>query len=168
MTVRLRAAVRRLMTIAAIVSCAVAAGPTAAQSIATHMKIEGLPGDGTLQGHANEIVLLAYSQTFGTRNCSRVVAHKLIDRSSPGLISRAAANTQIPQVIITLTRRPENQDFFRAVLDIVAIERVELGEQTDQLIERVVLAPRSIRIEYQPQLPDGSLGALISTAFSCA
>jgi len=144
------------------------AAPAWAQAFVTHMKIDGLPGDSVMRGHENEIVLSAYSQTFGTRNCSRVVASKLIDRASPGLISRAAANTVIPQVIITLTKAGERPfDFFRATLDQVTIERVELGEQSDQLVERSVLAPRSIRIEYRLQNADGTLGTSIVAAFAC-
>lgn len=151
-------------------SIVLACGPAAAQSITTHMKIDGLPGDSTMRGHENEIVLSGYTQSFGTRNCSRVVANKFIDRASPGLISRAASNTVIPQVVITLTKAVagQNLDFFRATLDQVTIERVELAEQSDQLFERNVLAPRSIRIEYRVQNADGTLGAPIVSTIACA
>jgi hypothetical protein len=49
----------------------------------------------------------------------------------------------------------------------VTIERVEIAEQGDELVERVVLAPRSIRLEYRPQAADGSPGTPVSTAIAC-
>lgn len=161
----------RASAVAALaLSMACAALPARAQPVDTFLRIDGLPGESTSASHPNEIVLTGWSQTFGTRNCSRAVAVKRVDRASPGLIARAAANTLIPQVIVSMTRaggggRP--QDFFRATLDLVSIERVEIAEQADELVERVVLAPRSIRLEYRPQGPDGSLGPTVSTAIAC-
>lgn len=152
----------------AVLWIAGAIAPAAAQSIVTHMRIDGLPGESTMASHPNEIVLTSYSQTFGTRNCSRVVATKSLDRASPGLIARAAGNVVIPQVVISMTKLGEKPfDFFRATLDQVTIERVELGEQGDSLFERNVLAPRSIRIEYRGQNADGSLGTPIVTTIAC-
>lgn len=154
---------KRLITLLVLL-----AGAAHAQTIATNMKIDGLLGDSALRGHENEIVLTGYSQTIGTKICSRVVVTKLIDRSSPGLVSRTAGNVTTPQVIITLTKLGERPlDFFRVTLDQVTFERLELGEQTDQLMERVVMAPRLIRIEYRPQLSDGTLGAAIISSIAC-
>ena len=153
-----------------VLALAAIALPVHAQPVDTFMRIDGLPGESTSASHPNEIVLTGWSQTFGTRNCSRAVAVKRVDRASPGLIARAAANTLIPQVIVSMARsgggRP--QDFFRATLDLVTIERVEIAEQADELVERVVLAPRSIRLEYRPQAADGSLGTPVSTAIACS
>jgi type VI secretion system secreted protein Hcp len=145
-------------------------GPGHAQPVDTFMKIDGLPGESVNAAHPGEIELTGWSQTFGTRQCSRAVAVKRVDRASPGLIARAAANTLIPQVIVSMARSGggrATQDFFRATLDLVTIERVEIAEQADELVERVVLAPRSIRLEYRPQAADGSLGAPVSTAIAC-
>jgi type VI protein secretion system component Hcp len=124
-----------------------------AQAVDAFMRIDSIPGDSTVRGHEREIVLTGYSQTFGTRACSRVVANKQIDVASPGLIAVAAGNLTLPTVIITLAR-PTGEglvDFYRATLSTVPIERIEVAEQSDQLIERVVLAPRTIKIEYFPQ-----------------
>lgn len=156
---------KRLITLLVLL-----AGAAHAQTIATNMKIDGLLGDSVLLGHENEIVLTGYSQTIGTKICSRVVVTKLIDRSSPGLVSRTAGNVTTPQVIITLSKLgvgPGPLDFFRVTLDQVTFERLELGEQTDQLMERVVMAPRLIRIEYRTQLSNGSLGPPITSSIAC-
>lgn len=159
-------------TALATLALAAAGLPAQAQAVDTFMRIDGLPGESMAASHPNEIVLNGWSQTFGTRNCSRAVAVKRVDRASTGLIARAAANTLIPQVIVSMTRSAPGggraQDFFRATLDLVTIERVEIAEQGDELVERVVLAPRSIRLEYRPLAADGGLGAVVSTAIACS
>jgi type VI secretion system secreted protein Hcp len=168
----LRALFSRRLLPAAITALALAGAslPSRAQPVDTFMKIDGLPGESTNAAHPGEIDLTGWSQTFGTRNCSRAVAVKRVDRASPGLIARAAANTLIPQVVVSMARASagRSQDFFRATLDLVTIERVEIAEQGDELVERVVLAPRSIRLEYRPQMPDGSFGTPVATAIACA
>jgi type VI secretion system secreted protein Hcp len=168
----LRALFTRRVLPALVTALALAAAtlPSRAQPVDTFMKIDGLPGESTNAAHPGEIDLTGWSQTFGTRHCSRAVAVKRVDRASPGLIARAAANTLIPQVVVSMARSGggrATQDFFRATLDLVTIERVEIAEQGDELVERVVLAPRSIRLEYRPQMPDGSFGAPVATAIAC-
>jgi type VI protein secretion system component Hcp len=92
-----------------------------------------------------------YSQSFGTANCSRAVANKRIDRASPLLISRAAANQLIPSVIVTMRKAGERQsDFFIATLGQVLVDRIEVADQDGQLVKRVVLAPQAITIQYFP------------------
>jgi type VI secretion system secreted protein Hcp len=168
----LRTVLARRVLPAVVTGLALAAAtlPASAQPVDTFMKIDGLPGESTHRDHPGEIDLTGWSQTFGTRQCSRAVAVKRVDRASPGLIARAAANTLIPQVIVSMARAGgpgRSQDFFRATLDLVTIERVEIAEQGDVLVERVVLAPRSIRLEYRPPQADGSLGAPVATAIAC-
>jgi type VI secretion system secreted protein Hcp len=140
-----------------------------AQTLDTFMHIDGVPGDSTAIGHENDIVLRSYSQSFGTKNCSRVVAQKFIDRSSPALIARAAGNILIPSVIISIRKAGESPiDFFKAILQTVLIERVDVGDDTGTLSEQVVLKPRTIRIEFRPQNADGSFGAAIVTNIDCS
>jgi type VI secretion system secreted protein Hcp len=160
---------RVLPALVTALALAAATLPSRAQPVDTFMKIDGLPGESTNAAHPGEIDLTGWSQTFGTRHCSRAVAVKRVDRASPGLIARAAANTLIPQLIVSMARSGpgRSQDFFRATLDLVTIERIEIAEQGDELVERVVLAPRSIRLEYRPSLADGTLGAPVSTAIAC-
>lgn len=169
-TLRTVLARRVLPAVATALALAAATLPSRAQPVDTFMKIDGLPGESTNAAHPGEIDLTGWSQTFGTRHCSRAVAIKRVDRASPGLIARAAANTLIPQVIVSMARAGggRSQDFFRATLDLVTIERVEIAEQGDELVERVVLAPRSIRLEYRPPQADGSLGAPVATAIACS
>ena len=158
--------------VSAVIATAVAPVPAMAATLDTFMKIDGLPGESTSAQNPNEIVLSGWSQNFGTRQCSRAVATKRVDRSSPGLIARAAANTTIPQVLVSMTRgdvgggRPVT--VFRATLDQVQIDRVEIVEVDEELVERVVLAARSIRIEYWPIQPNGAPGTPVATAIACA
>jgi type VI secretion system secreted protein Hcp len=139
-----------------------------AQSLDAFMRIDGIPGDSVVRGHENEIVLTSYSQTFATRACSRVVALKNIDRASPALITTAAANTLLPSVVITV-RKPGDTpiDFYRALLQNVLIERVEVTGDSGLLKEQLVLKPRQIRIEYRPQARDGSLLPPIVSTMDC-
>jgi type VI secretion system secreted protein Hcp len=139
-----------------------------AQSLDAFMRIDGIPGESEVRGHENEIVLTSYSQTFATKACSRVVAIKNIDRASPGLITHAAANILLPTVVITV-RKPGDTplDFYRALLQNVLIERVEVTGDAGLLKEQVVLKPRQIRIEYRPQARDGSLLPAIVSTMDC-
>jgi len=139
-----------------------------AQSLDAFMRIDGIPGDSEVRGHENEIVLTSYSQTFATKACSRVVAIKNIDRASPGLITTTAANTLLPTVVITVRKPGEPPvDFYRAMLQNVLIERVEVTGDTGLLKEQLVLKPRQIRIEYRPQARDGTLLPAIVSTMDC-
>ena len=141
----------------------------------TYMHIEGIPGESVAIGHENDIALTSYSQSFGTKNCSRVVALKSIDRASPALISSAAANTLLPSVVISIGKTAAagagrarfGGDFFKATLQSVLIERVEVGDASGVFVERVVLKPTFIRIEYQAQAADGSLMEPVVSEIEC-
>jgi type VI protein secretion system component Hcp len=148
--------------------------PLITYTLDTYMHIEGIPGESVVVGHENDIPLNSYSQSFGTKNCSRVVAVKPIDRASPALISYAASNTPLPSVVISIGKSATGAgraryagDFFTATLQSVLIERVEVGDDSGLFVERVVLKPTSIRIEYRAQAADGSLMEPVVTDIEC-
>ena len=145
-------------------AAAVVAPVTMAQSLDTFMRIDGVPGDSLAAGHVNDIVLTGYSQTFAAKTCGRVVAQKFIDRASPALISRAVSNVFIPSVIISVHKTSGPAvDFFKAVLESVIIERVDVSGESGRLVEQVVLRPRNIRIELRQQDATGQfLGATVT------
>lgn len=160
--------IARRLGFAALLS-GLGAAPAAHADLLAWMQIDGIPGESLLRGHENEIDLLSYSQNFGTRACSRVVVVKSLDSASPALISRAAGNVLVPRVVITLRKPGEGQqDFYKATLDTVLIDRIDLVDQGTSLSESVILRPRSIRLEYRPQRPDGSLAAPIVTDVQCS
>jgi type VI protein secretion system component Hcp len=145
------------------------AGAAHAQSLDTFMRIDGIVGDAVAAGHVNDILLTGYSQTFAAKTCSRVVATKFIDRSSPALISRAASNVFIPTVIISVRKSSGPAvDFFKAVLESVTVERVDVTGETGRLTEQVLLRPRNIRIEFRPQDASGQFLGAIVTNIDCA
>ena len=148
----------------AAIAAAVIAPATMAQSLDTFMRIDGVQGESTAAGHVNDIVLTSYSQTFAAKNCGRVVALKFIDRASPALISRATSNLFIPSVIISIRKSGGAPvDFFKAVLESVSIERVDVSGESGRLVEQVVLRPRNIRIEFRQQDATGQfLGATVT------
>lgn len=157
----------RALGLAALLSGLVAA-PAAQADLLAWMKVDGIPGESVVRGHENEIDLQSYSQNFGTRNCSRVVVVKALDSASPALISRATSNQLVSRVVITLRKPGEGQqDFFKATLDSVLIDRIDLVDDDTSLSESLILRPRSIRLEYRPQRPDGSLGTPIVTDVQC-
>lgn len=157
----------RGLGIAALLS-GLAATPVAHAELLAWMQIDGIPGESVVRGHENQIELQSYSQNFGTKNCSRVVVLKALDSASPALISRAASNLLVPRVVIMLRKAGEGQqDFYKATLDNVLIDRIDLVDNDTSLNESIVLRPRSIRLEYRPQRPDGSLGTAIVSDIQC-
>lgn len=83
------------------------------------------------------------------------------------LISQAAGNVVTPQVNINVQRAAEgSRPFFLVTLDQVTMERIELSE-SDQMVERVVMAPRAIRIEYKSQDDTGGISPPIVTTIAC-
>lgn len=160
-------AVRALVCLAGLASIAFTPS-VRAQTLDTFMHIDGIVGDSTAVRHEGDIVLTSYSQSFGTKNCSRVIAVKSLDRASPALISRAAGNILIPSVIISIVKPGANPlEFFKATLETVLIERVDLNDDGTRLAEQLVLKPRNIRIEYRPQAADGSLLPPILSTIDC-
>ena len=148
--------------------CLLGAGAAHAQSIDTFMHIDGIVGDAQAAGHVNDILLTGYSQTFAAKTCSRVVATKFIDRSSPALISRAASNLFIPSIVISVRKTSGPAvDFFKAVLESVTVEQVNVSGETGRLAEQVLLRPRNIRIEFRPQDASGQFLGAIVTNIDC-
>jgi type VI protein secretion system component Hcp len=157
---------RSLLAVACV--SLMAAAPMATAQVLTFMYVDGIPGESVFADKRNWIELTGYSQTFGTTDCSRVVANKRIDRASPLLITRAAANQRIPSVQVTMRRAGEGQrDFFIATLGQVLVDRIELTDQGGQLVERVVLAPQAITIQYFPQDEKGALGPPVVSSVAC-
>jgi type VI secretion system secreted protein Hcp len=164
-----RSSIKSTLLICLLASGAAAFASAAnAQSIDTFMHIDGIFGDSLAAGHVNDIVLTGYSQTFAAKTCSRVVATKFIDRASPALISRAANNVFIPSVVISVRKTSGAPiDFFKAVLESVTVERVDVGGESGRLAEQIVLRPRNIRIEFRPQDASGQFLGAIVTSIDC-
>jgi type VI secretion system secreted protein Hcp len=164
-----RSSIKSTLLICLLASGAAAFASSAnAQSIDTFMHIDGIFGDSLAAGHVNDIVLTGYSQTFAAKTCSRVVATKFIDRASPALISRAANNVFIPSVVISVRKTSGAPvDFFKAVLESVTVERVDVGGESGRLAEQIVLRPRNIRIEFRPQDASGQFLGAIVTSIDC-
>ncbi len=84
--------------------CLLGAGAAQAQSLDTFMHIDGIVGDAQAAGHVNGHPADRLFPDVCRQTCSRVVATKFIDRSSPALISRAASNLFIPSVVISVRK----------------------------------------------------------------
>lgn len=145
-----------------------AAAPVVMAQALIFLKVDGVPGESVYEGKRYWIELTGYLQSFGPADCSRAVASKQVDRASPLLIARAAASQLIPSLVIAMRKAGEGQrDFFTATLAMVLVDRIELADQNGRLVERVVLAPRTITIECLPQDAKGQYGAPAVGTVSC-
>ena len=75
----------------------------------------------------------------------------------------------IPTVLVEVRKEVENPlVFFRATLEQVVIGQTELTDQEGLAVtERVSLLPKTVRIQYTQQRPDGSAGSVINGVVSC-
>jgi type VI protein secretion system component Hcp len=140
-----------------------------AQNPPTYLRVDGVTGESTNDRHVGWIDLISYSQTVGTKACARVVVMKYLDRSSPGLVAYAAANTVIPTAVVEITRGDAPQNLvFRATMEQVQIGQTEIVEQDLVWVaEKVVLLPRLVRLQYYPQNRDGSMGSPVTSTVTC-
>jgi type VI secretion system secreted protein Hcp len=140
-----------------------------AQNPPTFLRVDGVTGESVDDRHVGWIDLLSYSQTVGTKACARVVVMKYLDRSSPGLVAYAAANTVIPTAAVEITRAGGDRGLvFRATMEQVQIGQTEIVEQELVWVaEKVVLLPRVVRLQYFPQNRDGSPGTAVTSTVTC-
>lgn len=168
MTRLARRAKSTVLAIATVTAC-LAPAAAFAQNPPTFLRVDGVTGESVDQRHAGWIDLLSYSQTVGTKACARVVVMKYLDRSSPGLVAYAAANTVIPSAVVEITRAGGDQALvFRATMEQVQIGQTEIVEQDLVWVaEKVVLLPRVVRLQYFPQNRDGSNGTPVTSTVTC-
>lgn len=145
--------------------------PTAAEAdFRGFLKIPGLPGESLDNQHKDEIDVVSYTQTVGTKACFRAVAVKNLDRASLGLAVLALTEQRVPTMTVALRKVGENPiEPFNAVLENVLIGSVELMEVDGAPIptERVVLLPRRVTLTYTSQQPDGTPGSIVTQVLTC-
>ena len=149
----------------------VSLGPSPASAdVQAFMKFPGLAGESTNDRHKGEIDVVTYNQNAGGNACFKAIVVKNLDTASPGLAVLAITNQVVTPVTIALEQTGDTpRTIFTAVLENVVVGTVELME-ADYLpvpSERVTLRPRRVTLTYNPQKPDGSLGAPIVTVVTC-
>ncbi|HET9699742.1 MAG TPA: type VI secretion system tube protein Hcp [Burkholderiales bacterium] len=143
------------------------------------LDIPGIPGESQDSKHKGEIDVLSYTHTFtqgekvkGVRgNCSPVQIVKFLDRATPALALGAVTGQTIPTMTLTLRKAGDKSaDFYNVTMQDVIVVSTQVNEASgdDKARETVSFSPGSVTIVYRPANPDGSLGAAVSEAVSCA
>ncbi len=142
-----------------------------------YLKVDGIDGESATKGHEKEIEVLAWS--WGVSNPATTVVGggggtgkavftdisftKYADIASPLLMLNTAKGTHIPTVVFTVLKTggaaaPVN--YYRVTLTEVIVTSVSTGGSggESRLTENISLNYRTIKVEYFPQKPDGSIG----------
>lgn len=148
----------------ALVAAISLASPASPASTATKptlfLKIDGIPGESTVDGHVNEIELLSFS--FGATNSARpdpgsgggagkvtfqdLHISKQADVASARLLDTVARGTHIPTATLTVEQsRPGSPAFYVVVMHDVLIRSFQTGAGNGlSPVEEVALAFGSI------------------------
>lgn len=153
-----------------VLATGVAAGAmTAEATVDSWLRIPGIPGESTNADHKGEIVVLSYAQTLDNKNCAFAV-EKLLDSASPAFAEAAAKKTTLPSVVFSARLAGEGQkDFYTVTLASATIANLNTSYASGAATarEEVTFSPRSVTVTYRPQDAKGSLGAAITTSFTC-
>lgn len=145
------------------------------------LKLDGVNGESTADGHAGEIDIKSFSfdakNTGGTSSgggggagkvsISDFHFNKLYDRSSPVLFKDTATGEHIKSATFTFRRNGDNpQDFLTIKLsDVLVTGYAQGGTQEPPLLESVTLNAGKVEISFKPQNPDGSLGTPVESGW---
>lgn len=136
---------------------------------AMFLKLSGIEGESTSERHAGEIDISGIEQSIlapptpsgasgkGKANCPTVSLYKNLDKSTPTLMKYLASGKHIPQAVLTVARSGESQaDYYIITMQEVFVTEVtQSSTDTSQLIDKIVLAPRTFSVEYKLQNPRG-------------
>jgi type VI secretion system Hcp family effector len=161
--------VPRLAVFACIVSVlAVLAPPPggAAGADLIHLKLGDIKGESTSEKHKDEIVVLAFSQSFNRPgSCSPFSILKQIDRASPTLIASALAGTVFPRADITVDREADLTTYLTFTLEQVRVDSVQLSDSSFSN-ESIGLSFGTLTMQYSYQA-GGGVPQLVTTTVTC-
>lgn len=158
-------ALNRALALAFIV-CLLGPGQSLA---ATFLNLAGIPGDSVDVGHVGQIDVAEYTQLVsGDRNCVKLVIVKRLDNASPALSTLAVTRQQISDGRVEKVTGPDRFVSFSADLAQIAVNSVELVNQSDgSVMEKVMLTPRALTLSFIPQKSDGTAGTPITGSVTC-
>lgn len=142
------------------------------------LKIDGIQGESTGAGHADEIDILSYTwgesqpaptSSGGGGPAGRVAMQDFqfamrVNKASPKLFLSCANGARIKNVVLTVRRSGANPiEFLKWTLTdlTVASYQSAASAPSDASPDQVSLRFTKIEMEYRPVRPDGSLGAPI-------
>ena len=147
------------------------------------LKLDGIPGESTADGHKDEIEILSFSfgeANFGTASsgggggAGKVQMQDFhftmaMSQASPKAFLACATGQHIKQGTLTVRKAGEKAaDFLKITLDEVLVSSFQAAGQgtgTDLPMEELSLNFAKIQISYARQKPDGSLDTPIVVSF---
>jgi type VI secretion system secreted protein Hcp len=158
---------------------------TAVTADSVFLKLDDIEGESTVVGHAKEIVLLAYTQSFtraggsggggvatGKADCGAITVQKLLDRSSPALIGAVLSGKVIPNGVITFRKEGNPPlEYYKVTLTDILIQSIS---QTDAsptdpttILEQVSMSVGKFKFEYVMQGPTGGTQEGVTFSWDC-
>jgi type VI secretion system secreted protein Hcp len=169
-TTRMTRAMRAVLASTLAVIAAVSATDAFA-ALDMFLKLDGVPGESSDDKHAKEIDVLDWSwgvngalprvqKTAAQPFCAQGISlTKVVDRSTPVLLSKAAAGESIPNATLTIRRAGTTPlEFLVITFTDVRISSESTGGSGGEtrLTENVTLNFGSATVTYTPQKPDGT------------
>jgi len=140
------------------------------------LKIDGITGESTVEGHEGEIDIITYSwnlshnysSTNGTLNVGPIIVIKYIDRASPILNYRLVTGYPFEEATLNFSKTGEYFEFLEIKMYNVRISKVSHGGMANdfRFTESVSLVFDKVCYSYTPQRPDGSGDATIKRCFN--
>jgi type VI secretion system secreted protein Hcp len=165
-----------------LVAAGVAASTTAVSAQDMFLKITNIPGESQDSKHKGEIDVLSWSWGHSTAKgktkpgalpqaCIQDLSvTKFVDQATTGLIMLSVLDQVVPEATLTVRRGGDQGDEAYLVIKLtnVSVSSFQTGGAAGQhlLTENVALTFESVRFEYTPQRPDGSMGGTVSAEYS--
>jgi type VI secretion system secreted protein Hcp len=151
------------------------------------LKIDGVEGESTDEGHKGEIEVLSWSWGVsnsgaraigsgagaGKANFQDISITKFLDKASPQLFLATASGKHYPTATLMAAAdadRDGKQDYYVIKLTDVIVSSFQQSGASggDKPTESISLNFAKIEIEYMPQKPDGSLDAPVKAGWDLA
>jgi type VI protein secretion system component Hcp len=132
-----------------------------------HLRLNGIAGEATTKGHANEIDATGFCLAGGgTGTFGSFTVQKLYDKSSGPLMKALSDGTGIPDGTVTFTSAGQTQrDYLKFDFKGLEVDGYRQGGHGTPLQEDVSLHWDGVTVTYTPQKPDGSPGTPVTATF---
>lgn len=163
----------RLATLCALLFCAC----NTPAALDMFLKLDQIPGESIVKGHANEIDVLAFSWgvsnpatissaggglSSGKPSFQELSLTKYVDLASPQLMTAAATGKHIASATFTVMKNTSTGglgNYYTVTLTEVLVTSLSTGGSggEDRMTENITLNYAKIKIDYYQQKPDGSI-----------
>jgi type VI secretion system secreted protein Hcp len=147
------------------------------------LKIDGIPGESVDKAHKGEIQLESFSwgestpnlgpgsHTGGGTAAGRVQMQDMhvvarVNKASPVLMLACASGKHIKSAVLTVRRTGKQlQDFLVIKMTDLLVSSYQIGGSSasnEPPLDQISFNFASIEVDYRPQNPNGSLGAVVS------